>query len=84
MLEETGIALSLDACRSLGTIYPDTGVLTTEVLFCAELPSGLDLTAGANEIQSTMWVPIDAVLMNIIKDNYTVSAVMKARLLFLI
>lgn len=83
--EETGVEGSYANLVSLGNIYPDTGILNTEVgLFFIELPNGVPWQATNNEIDELRWVDgselVEACIGGQIKDSFTNLAVMRAHL----
>ena len=85
MQEETGLEAQYADLHSLGNIFPDTGILNTEVgLFVAVLPEGRPWVSGDNEIDDMMWVDADelveACAFGQVKDAFTNIAVMRAKL----
>jgi ADP-ribose pyrophosphatase len=89
LLEETGIDVPVDSIVSLGTVHPDTGLLsTTPELFFVRVP-GRNLPETYidphGEIENIKWVPADRVveacLTGEIRDGFTVIAVLRAKLL---
>ena len=86
--EETGVEVNPDSVVSLGTMYPDSGFLSTAVyLFFAYVPADAKFLA-IDEVEDAEWVPVYEVLDRIasgdIKDGFTIAAVSRALLLELI
>lgn len=85
MQEETGLEAGYADLHSLGNIFPDTGILNTEVgLFVAVLPEGRPWVSEDNEIDDMVWVDanelVEACAYGKVKDAFTNIAVMRARL----
>ena len=85
MEEETGLKAGYVDLQSLGNIFPDSGILNTEVgLFVAVLPEGQPWLSGDNEIDDMMWVDanelVEACAFGQVQDAFTNVAVMRAKI----
>ena len=86
VFEETGVFAEPEQLISLGKIYPDTGILNTdiEVFFLnASFGNKSPLTLGEDEnIVEAVWVPsgtlVDACMDGTVEDGFTIMAVMRA------
>jgi len=84
--EETGIDLPLASIVSLGNIHPDTGILSTEagLFYAATEQDGNGDSDDIGEIADRQWFPADDVVNacvdGTIKDSFTTTAILRARM----
>ncbi|MEM4733566.1 MAG: NUDIX hydrolase [Candidatus Bathyarchaeia archaeon] len=84
--EETGIKIELERLVELGPIYPNSGILASQVLLfaadCEDVPE-LPKSPKGHEITEFRWIQKEEVLSGIasgeITDAFTLCAVLRAR-----